>query len=286
MVRKLILKNRTPTEARVVNALPSSARRNNGRCLDGARATDSRSFVVALPTPPIQCGPLYGALTLALRTSQKPLDSLIRADVRVCGHGLKPSVSFLAPRILSVCWPSSRIAIVRSNMCSGRALSFIRPTACPCGKWRGARASADPRSGAGKRDMPSRVAACLEAVKSSSTISPRPRPRGSTLSRASSRSSHAAQSDAEPSIPSMICRTRSHATSTPTIAIVGRSHGPLPPKRSSKKSLRSLYLLPESVRQSPAPVPPFEHFCCRILRFTIWVWSEAVARATPWSCAS
>jgi Quinolinate phosphoribosyl transferase, C-terminal domain/Glutathione S-transferase, C-terminal domain len=53
---------------------------------------------------------------------------------------------------LSVCWLSSRIAIVRSNMCSGRALSFIRPTACPCGKWRGARASADPRSGVGKRD--------------------------------------------------------------------------------------------------------------------------------------
>ena len=81
-------------------------------------------------------------------------------------------------------------------------------------------------------------------------------------------------------------QTRSHATSTPTIAIVGRSHGPLPPKRSSKNSLRSLYLLPEFVRQSPAPVPPFEHFCCRILRVTIWVWSEAVARATPWSCAS
>src|ERR1700733_13162268 len=31
---------------------------------------------------------------------------------------LKPSVSFLPPRIVSVCWPSWRIAIVRSNMCS------------------------------------------------------------------------------------------------------------------------------------------------------------------------
>jgi hypothetical protein len=41
-------------------------------------------------------------------------------------------------------------------------------------------------------------AGVLEAVKSSSTISPRPRPRGSTLSRASSRPSHAAKSDAEP----------------------------------------------------------------------------------------
>jgi hypothetical protein len=42
-------------------------------------------------------------------------------------------------------------------------------------------------------------------------------------------------------------RTRWHATSTPTTAIVGPSHGPLPPKRSSKNSLRSLYLLSESV---------------------------------------
>src|SRR5580692_2933784 len=56
---------------------------------------------------------------------------------------LKPSVSFLPPRIVSFCWPSSRIAIVRSNMCSGRALSFIQPTACPCRRWRGARASAE-----------------------------------------------------------------------------------------------------------------------------------------------
>jgi hypothetical protein len=31
------------------------------------------------------------------------------------------------------------------------ASSFVRPTACLCRKWRGARASADPRSGAGKR---------------------------------------------------------------------------------------------------------------------------------------
>ena len=31
----------------------------------------------------------------------------------------------------------------------------------------------------------------------------------------------------------------------PTTAIVGPSHGPLPPKRSSKNSLRSLYLLSE-----------------------------------------
>src|SRR6202453_1544567 len=37
-------------------------------------------------------------------------------------------------------------------MHSGRALSLIRPTACPCRRWRGTRASADPRSGAGKRD--------------------------------------------------------------------------------------------------------------------------------------
>jgi hypothetical protein len=61
--------------------------------------------------------------------------------------------------------------------------------------------------------------------------------------------SHAAKSDAEPSIPSKICRTRSHATSTPTTAIVGLSNGPLPLKRlrSSKNSLRSLYLLSESV---------------------------------------
>jgi hypothetical protein len=75
----------------------------------------------------------------------------------------------------------------------------------------------------------------------------RPRPRGSTLSRASSRPSHAAKSDAEPSIPSTICRPRSHATSTPTTAILDRSYGPLPPKQSSKNSPRSLYLLSESV---------------------------------------
>ena len=50
------------------------------------------------------------------------------------------SVSFLPPRIVSdICWPSSRIAIVHSNMCSGRALSlFDRPLA-RAGKWRGAR---------------------------------------------------------------------------------------------------------------------------------------------------
>jgi hypothetical protein len=35
--------------------------------------------------------------------------------------------------------------------------------------------------------------------------------------------------------------------STPTTTIVGPSLGPLPPKRSSKNSFRSLYLLPESV---------------------------------------
>jgi transposase len=55
------------------------------------------------------------------------------------------------------------------------------------------------------------------------------------------------QSDAEPSIPSTICRPRSHATSTPTTAIGGPSHRPLPPKRSSKNSFRSLYLLSEPV---------------------------------------
>jgi transposase len=40
---------------------------------------------------------------------------------------------------------------------SGRTSSFVRPTVCLCRKWRGARASADPRSGAGKRDTPSRA---------------------------------------------------------------------------------------------------------------------------------
>ena len=71
---------------------------------------------------------------------------------------------------------------------------------------------------------------------------------GSSMpSRASSPPSHAAKSDAEPSIPSTICRTRLNATSTLTTAIVGPSHGPLPPKRSSKNSLRSLHLPSESV---------------------------------------
>jgi Homeodomain-like domain len=51
--------------------------------------------------------------------------------VRVCGHGSNRLYPSLPPRIVSVCWPSRRIAIVRSNICSGRALSFIRPTACP-----------------------------------------------------------------------------------------------------------------------------------------------------------
>jgi hypothetical protein len=79
------------------------------------------------------------------------------------------------------------------------------------------------------------------------SISRRHRPPGSTPSRASSPPSRAAASDAEPSISSTICRTRSHARSTPTTAIVDRSYGPLPPKRSSKNSPRSLYLLSESV---------------------------------------
>ena len=52
--------------------------------------------------------------------------------IRVRGHGSnRQCVRFLPPRIVSVCWPSRRIAIVRSNMCSGRALSFIRPTRLP-----------------------------------------------------------------------------------------------------------------------------------------------------------
>ena len=59
-----------------------------------------------------------------------------RADVQVCRE-----------RLLAT-W---RIAIARSNMCGGRRLYFVRPPACLCRKWRDARASADLRSGAGKR---------------------------------------------------------------------------------------------------------------------------------------
>jgi hypothetical protein len=47
---------------------------------------------------------------------------------------------------------------------------------------------------------------------------------------------------------------RPQQTSTPTTAILDRSYGPLPPKQSSKNSLRSLYLLSESV-----------HYSCRLL---------------------
>jgi hypothetical protein len=84
-------------------------------------------------------------------------------------------------------------------------------------------------------------------IRAGRSISHQPRPHGSTPSRASSPPSHAAKSDEEPSIPSTICRTRSNATSTPTTAIVGHSYGPLPPKPSSKISLRYLHLLSESV---------------------------------------
>ena len=83
-------------------------------------------------------------------------------------------------------------------------------------------------------------------IRAGLSISRRPRRRGSTPSKASSPPSHAAKSDAGPSIPSTICRTRSNATSTPTTAIAGRSYGPAPPKPSSKNSRRSLYLLSES----------------------------------------
>ena len=56
----------------------------------------------------------------------------------------KPSVSFLLPRIVERPLVSSRIAIgPHLNRRSGRALSFVRLIACPCRKWRGARASAD-----------------------------------------------------------------------------------------------------------------------------------------------
>ena len=85
----------------------------------------------------------------------------------------------------------------------------------------------------------------LATIRDGCFISPRPRPPGSTPSRASSRPSPAGGSDAASSNPSTICRTRSRATSTPTTAIVDRSYGPLPPKRSSKNWPRSLYLLSE-----------------------------------------
>ena len=57
---------------------------------------------------------------------------------------LKAFVSFPPPKIVIVSWPSSWIEIARSNMCSGRTLSFVRPTACLCRKSRGACASAAP----------------------------------------------------------------------------------------------------------------------------------------------
>jgi hypothetical protein len=69
-------------------------------------------------------------------------------------------------------------------------------------------------------------------IRAGCSISRRPRPCGSTPWRASFPPSHAAKFDAEPSIPSTICRPRSHATSTPTTAILDRSYGPLPPKQS------------------------------------------------------
>ena len=75
-------------------------------------------------------------------------------------------------------------------------------------------------------------------IRAGCSISRPPRPCGSTPWRASFPPSHAAKFDAEPSIPSTICRPRSHATSTPTTAILDRSYGPL-------NSPRSRYLLSE-----------------------------------------
>ena len=76
-------------------------------------------------------------------------------------------MSFLLPKIASVCWPSSLIAIARSNMCGGRTLCFLR-TACLCKKWRVARPSVDLRSGAGKRDTLSRDSTTQAAAGTSS----------------------------------------------------------------------------------------------------------------------
>ena len=80
-------------------------------------------------------------------------------------------------------------------------------------------------------------------IRAGRSISRRPRPRGSTPSRASSPPFRAAEYAAEPSHPSETCKMRSTATSTPTTPIVGRSYGQRPPKPSSKNSLRSVYLL-------------------------------------------
>jgi hypothetical protein len=173
-------------------------------------------------------------------------DSRIRADVRVCGHGSN-----------RLC-PSFRRRSSASAGHRGGSQSSAQTCAAGAHPPLFGRPFARAGGGAARERQPTRGLALASAIRRASngspiiraghSISPRPRPRGSTPSRASSRPSHAARSDAEPSIPSTICRTRSHATSTPATAIVGPSHGPLPPKRSSQNSLRSLYLLSESVQ--------------------------------------
>jgi len=57
--------------------------------------------------------------------------------------------------------------------------SFVRRIACLCRKWRGARTSADPRSGAGKRDTLSRASMACCATRRANPAVLRFRPRSS-----------------------------------------------------------------------------------------------------------
>jgi hypothetical protein len=97
-------------------------------------------------------------------------------------------------------------------------------------------------------------------VSSSLTVSLYKSPNPALFMTRSFNANHAAKSDAEPSISSTTCRTRSNATSTPTTAIVGRLCGPLPPKPSSKNSLTSrTFCLSQCIRLdgTRVPVPRF-----------------------------
>ena len=79
----------------------------------------------------------------------------------MCESGcMAQTVSVLPPAMASVRSPLSAIAIVRTNMCSGRRSFFFPPSACLCLRRRDGRASADPPSGGGKRGMPKRGACC------------------------------------------------------------------------------------------------------------------------------
>src|SRR6266850_5657135 len=146
---------------------------------------------------------------------------------------LPRSTSSTAPSSAAACpatpTRNSSNSSMLSSAPSGPARSSMRlPTTMP--------PTSIPRSNSGS-----------PITRDGGSISPRPPPRGSTPSKASSRSSPAGVSDAASSNPSPISRTPSAAISTSTTNPQNPSSGPNPPTPSSPNSAACLYLLNESV---------------------------------------